>query len=120
VSFNARTKVFGGIPRSPKWDRVRDAFVKEKIFCAGCGQANPKLLAVHHITPYWMDPKLELETSNLICLCTGPAKCHFVLGHLLSWNSFNKNVINDAAAYYKKVANRPKHINTTQGRGINR
>lgn len=103
-------KVFGGKPRSPRWAGIRKAFLIEHPFCAGCGNAKPDQLECHHIYPYHLpdgDQK-ELDWSNLITLCTGPAKCHFILGHLLSWKSWNPDVIMDAKRFYRKIETRPK------------
>lgn len=79
--------------------------------------ADRKFLEVHHIYPYHLPDgkKMELEFSNLVTLCMGPAKCHFVLGHLLSWNSYNLDVLIDARRYYRKIETRP--FSTTHGSG---
>lgn len=103
-------RVFGGKPRSGRWGTVRRAFLAEHPFCAACGNAQPDQLEVHHIHPYHLPggEGLELEWSNLITLCCGSGKCHFVLGHLLSWKSWNADVVMDAGRYFAKVVKRPQ------------
>lgn len=102
-------KVFGGKPRSTKWPSLRKKFLTENPFCAACGNTKPAQMEVHHIYPYSFPDgdKRELEWDNLVTLCNGPGKCHFVWGHLLSWSSYNPNVIMDVKRFYRKVETRP-------------
>lgn len=85
--------------RSPKWDDVRDAFIKKNKTCAACGSDD--CLQVHHIIPFHVDPSKELDVNNLIVLCENKTKCHLKIGHLGSWRKFNPNVIEDAAHLLK-------------------
>ena len=89
--------------RSPKWKKVRQEFLKSNGVCAGCGTKDK--LEVHHIEPVHMNPDRELDITNLITLCD--KYCHFAIGHLLDYKSWNKNVIQDSAVYFNKVKNRP-------------
>lgn len=95
------------VQRSPEWRGVRDRFVALHPTCAACGSdAFPE---VHHIKPYHLFPKLELDPANLITLCDGPyRRCHFVVGHLCDWRSWNVDAVRDAAWLLDKVRNRPK------------
>lgn len=94
-----------GIPRSGKWPGVRTQFLKLNPFCAACG--SPEKVEVHHVIPYHLDRSKELDFENMITLCMGSGRCHFVHGHLLSWKSHNKDVRMDSIRYYKKIEIRP-------------
>jgi hypothetical protein len=59
------------------------------------------------VIPYHQDRSKELDFENMITLCMGSGKCHFVHGHLLSWKSHNKDVRMDSIRYYKKIETRP-------------
>ena len=94
-------------PRSPMWPKVRATHLKAHPVCEVCGHNLD--LEVHHIMPYHLKPELELSPDNLITLGT---KCptgnhHFFFGHLGSWQSYNKDVVADAAAWRKKMKERP-------------
>ena len=84
-----------------RWPAVRDAFARNK-FCAACGTRSQ--IEVHHLQPFHLVPKLELEASNLVVLCRS---CHLVFGHLHSWESYNPSCVNDAAAHLLQVRGRP-------------
>jgi len=96
-----------GIPRSSKWPGVRTQFLKLNPFCAACGSTEK--LEVHHVTPYHTPAgkSLELDFENLITLCMGSGRCHFVHGHLLNWRSHNRDVRMDSVRYYRKIETRP-------------
>lgn len=83
--------------RSPKWPRARAEYLLERPACEACGASHDT--QVHHVVPFHVSPKLELEKSNLIGLC-GPHGCnaHFRIGHLRNWNKANPNVWVDAKA----------------------
>lgn len=89
--------------RSPKWSAVRKQHLAANPFCAACG--TNKDLEVHHIVPVHIDSDKELDISNLITLCS--KQCHLLFGHLMSYKSWNKDVIKDCEVYYNKVKNRP-------------
>lgn len=91
--------------RSPKWSTIRKYHIDSQPHCQACG--NYKNLEVHHIIPVNVDRSKELDPENLITLCK---TCHFVFGHLMDWNSWNTEVINDCRVYYKKVINKPYNI----------
>lgn len=94
--------------RSTEWPRVRAEHLKKYPVCEACGQ-NDKL-QVHHVLPFHLDPKLELDPKNLITLCTdGPChiNCHFIWGHLGNTKCNNPNVREDAAFFRKRLENRP-------------
>jgi 5-methylcytosine-specific restriction enzyme A len=91
-----------GMPRSPKWKQVREAFMRAHPRCAATGDT--KNLEVHHIRPFHLDPSLELDPSNLITL---REDVHLLLGHLCDWHSFNPRVCEDAYYLFQKIENRP-------------
>ena len=103
LSFeNETVMVFGGEPRSSKWEKTRSDFVAEHNQCSCC--KTKKVLQVHHIEPFHNHPEKELDVNNLITLC---ATCHFVFGHLKNWRSYNPNVLEDVKVFRKKMEDRP-------------
>lgn len=107
--FQRLAKLFGcseGVPleasRSPKWETVRNDFIKRNRECVACGAGNA--LEVHHVLPFHLRRDLELVESNLVALCRD---CHFYFGHLKDWSSWNEHVRTDAAAFRAKVRARP-------------
>lgn len=86
--------------RSGAWPRVRAEHLKREPACAACGRQGD--VDVHHVIPYHVDPRLELDPGNLITLCADP--CHLVFGHLLSWRRANPFVREDAAMYLHRRA----------------
>jgi hypothetical protein len=52
-------------------------------------------------------PELELDRNNLITLCESKSKCHWIIGHLLNWRSYNPNAKEDALAFREKLLARP-------------
>ena len=92
----------GGKARSNQWPKVRKEFLKKHPCCAVCGGDTD--IDVHHEIPFHKDPVLELEESNLITLCTPH---HFLVGHLMSWRSYNTSVRSDASDWKLKINNRP-------------
>lgn len=97
-----------GKKRSSKWPKARKEFLAKNKSCAVCG--GKKKLEVHHIKPFHAHPELELDPSNLIILCEGQKEvnCHLWFGHLGNYQSFNENIVKDAADWSDKVKNRPK------------
>lgn len=108
-------KIPKGVKRSPKWPKAREAHLKQNKYCACCG--GTKRLQVHHVRPFWIFPELELSPKNLITLCEGSRKinCHFILGHLMSWKSFNVSVRLDCTKWLGKVLNRPDPKSVADG-----
>jgi hypothetical protein len=94
-----------GAKRSSSWPKVRAKFLKSNPSCAVCGST--KKLEVHHITPFHIDPSLELEESNLITLCESKkaVNCHLFFGHLCDYKSYNKSVKDDAFEWHLKLQN---------------
>lgn len=88
--------------RSPKWTNVRKQHLIENNSCCGCGKKDK--LEVHHIEPVHVNPNRELDPSNLVTLCKS---CHFTIGHLMDWSSWNIDVVGDCRVYLNKVSNRP-------------
>lgn len=104
VTLSCLTGVFGS--RSSEWNRIRLNFIKENPFCAWC--KSTKLLNVHHIKPFHTWPELELKKTNLITLCENPLfNCHFVLGHLSNWKSYNPLI--EKLVYFNNI--KPKEKN---------
>lgn len=64
-----------------------------------------KGLHVHHIVPFHVDPSKELDPTNLITLCG--KYCHYTIGHLMDYKSWNPNVIEDCKIYSEKIKTRP-------------
>jgi 5-methylcytosine-specific restriction endonuclease McrA len=89
--------------RSGHWPVLRAAWLKEHPACAACGASEH--LTVHHVVPFQVDPRKELDATNLITLCE---RCHLVFGHLGDWQSRNPDVRIDAAAYQAKRQARPR------------
>lgn len=90
-----RPRLILKIERSSQWRKVRAEHLKKEPFCQACGRrAN---LEVHHIIPVSFCPHKELDPENLMTLCGNP--CHFVFGHLMSYNCYNKDVRRMVAAY---------------------
>jgi hypothetical protein len=83
--------------RSPHWPHVRAAFLHGKA-CAACGGSEN--LEAHHKKPFHLHPDLELDPSNLICLCEKPShNCHFIFGHAGNWHGYVPTVEADAAKH---------------------
>lgn len=93
--------VYGAL-RSHLWPGVRKEHLELFPACAGCGRL--KQVQVHHVEPFHNRPELELSLKNLITLCP---ICHFALGHLFSFLSWNKDVVGDCKWLLQKVKGRP-------------
>jgi 5-methylcytosine-specific restriction protein A len=92
--------------RSSLWPRIRAEVLATDEVCAACGCK--KNLNVHHIKPFHLYPELELKRTNLIVLCESDGcNCHFALGHLLNWKSYNLSVVDDAEVFRTMILNRP-------------
>lgn len=92
--------------RSPKWESVRNRFVKDNPSCALCGDKSG--VEVHHVKPFHLFPALELDPSNLITLCRPH---HLLAGHLMDWSSFNPAVREDCLIWRDKIRKRPQGTN---------
>ncbi len=89
-------------PRSPHWPAVEKEHLKKEPECQACNTRNN--LQVHHVKPYHIHPELELEDANLLTLCEPH---HLLMGHLMLWKSFNKDVRSDASLWRTKIGGRP-------------
>ena len=100
-------KIPVGTQRSGRWPGVRAQHLKKHPRCEVCGGI--KKLNVHHKKPFWIFPELELDPGNLFTLCEGSRKinCHLIVGHLLSYLSFNPAVDEDARTWREKILGRP-------------
>ena len=97
---------FASEGRSPHWHKVRTEFIDQFPSCAVCGGAAN--LDVHHIKPFHLHPKLELDKDNLLTLCRksevlGGCDCHLVFGHGGSWQSFIPRVIENAVLLLPQI-----------------
>ena len=88
-----REHVTKPLTRSGEWPTVRKHFLEKNPTCAACG--GKKLLNVHHKEPFHLDPKLELDETNLITLCIRNL-CHVEIGHGDDYKAYNPNVAVDA------------------------
>ncbi len=70
------------------WQRCKREFFKivPKV-CACCG--SKKRIEVHHKKPRHLFPELAWVMDNLIALCGGGRGCHFHIGHLNSYRTYN-------------------------------
>lgn len=86
-----------GLKRSDQWPALRDEVIAEEGECQYCGAT--KLLQGHHIMPFHINPALELDKANVICLCMTPGEeCHFVQGHKRNWLTYEPNIREICAA----------------------
>ena len=92
-------KLLGG--RSWGWRKVRKEWLKKHPYCEVCGR---KSKTVHHIIPVHINKNKELDKTNLITLCHPH---HFLIGHLMKWSSWNKEVKKDAEIWKQKISKRP-------------
>lgn len=90
------------IKRSKKWPTFRRAYLKGYKECFACGRSKNLFirLAAHHILPYYIESKLELDQTNLIPLCR---RCHLLLGHLGSWDRINLSASIDISHIRDKI-----------------
>ncbi len=95
-----------GHKRSSKWRKVRKKHIKVYNECIVCG--SKKVLEVHHVEPFHINPARELDPTNLITLCDKRNMgCHFVFAHLKSWQSHNITILSDAQHWKNKIEHRP-------------
>lgn len=88
--------------RSSRWATIRRKHLQIQGTCAVCGTS--KNLQVHHLKPFHLNPKLELDENNLITLC---GMHHLLFGHLMRWESWNPNCKRDAEEWQEKIRKRP-------------
>lgn len=95
--------VGAGVPRSPQWPRVRNAYFTAHPACEfkGCKTHEMKLgdprrkFNVHHVEPFHINPAKELDPRNLITLCVSPENHHLYVGHLGDFQDVNPRVRRD-------------------------
>jgi 5-methylcytosine-specific restriction protein A len=90
------------VPRFPKWPTVRRHFLEKHSTCEACGGKED--LEAHHVKAFHMHPELELDDSNLCCLCEHKDReCHFRYGHAWNWKDICPTVRADVATELKRV-----------------
>lgn len=69
-----------GRPRSPRWRAVQRGHLAAHPACIVCGRIRIGLLhnQVHHLIPFHINPKLELDPANLRTVCR---KHHLHVAH---------------------------------------
>lgn len=87
--------------RVPAWAAFQAAHLAQEPKCAAC-EATNKLVA-HHIIPVTVNPKRELDPTNLITLCS---RCHLVFGHLMCADCYNPDVRKMTEEYRAKFRKR--------------
>lgn len=95
-----REHIVKRIGRSKGWSKLRKEYVRNNPTCEACGRSEK--LEVHHILPVHEYPDFELDYSNLVTLCGGSTKCHFVFGHLGNYKWSNGSVLSDANRFLEK------------------
>lgn len=89
--------------RSSGWKQIRNAHIIDNPKCAVC---NSKIgLQVHHIVPFYENPSLELDKSNLITLCVTNL-CHLNIGHGGDYKFYNAELLALIKAYKDKTLSR--------------
>jgi 5-methylcytosine-specific restriction endonuclease McrA len=97
---------FLGLPRASGWEKFAREWIEENPTCAACG--GKEHLQLHHKKPFHNHRELELSKKNVITLCMAPNRlCHFILGHLFNWSSWNDEVEEMSAKMLEKVLGRP-------------
>lgn len=102
-------KAPSGAKRSHLWPGIRKAHLAKFPACAVCGSV--RKVEVHHMTPFHVEPSLELDPSNLISLCEQKKfgiTCHLLVGHCGNYRGMNPDVKADAETWAKKLASRWK------------
>lgn len=111
--FNFFNKEIRYAVRTSGWSKLRKEHIKKQPSCMACG--TKKELEVHHIVPVHLAPEFELNPNNLITLCY---KCHFLIGHLKDYKSWNENVVQDSEILLKKIKNRPYSLDNAEYQSI--
>ena len=89
------------------WQKCKREFYKTiPKECACCG--SKKKIEVHHKLPRHLFPELALDHTNLIALCGGGKGCHFHIGHLNSYFTYN-GMIETVAFYVRKISVKRKN-----------
>ena len=97
--------MFGEKPRDPKWQALEKAHLKIEPGCIFCGRRDG--VEVHHVKPYHLYPREELDPANLATLCRKGGNHHLWEGHLGDFEKgYNLHVREQAQAYRQRVARR--------------
>ena len=81
-----------GASWSGKWRKAKRKYYKKhgKV-CKCCG--SKKNVELHHKLPRHLFPELALDEKNFIPLCNRKGVgCHFLLGHLQSYYTYNEKI----------------------------
>ena len=94
----------GGQKRSANWRTIRNEHIENHPTCECCGKKNKIIqpLEVHHKKPFYLNPELELEPTNLITLCRS---CHLLVGHLMNYKNYNDKVDSDSLYFNQRITN---------------
>jgi len=96
-----------GLKRSPKWAALSRRHRRHQPDCQLCGSL--VFCTTHHILPFHLFPEHELDPDNLITLCEGQTiNCHYFLGHMLDWKSYNPHLLEDIHRYRPMIKRRRK------------
>jgi len=77
-----------------EWEvtKAKRKYRKGSPVCECCGTKSSffgRNNDVHHMVPVHVDPKLACDQDNLITL---DRHCHFLIGHLGNWRSWNRRL----------------------------
>lgn len=101
-------KAAPGQRRHKDWPKTKRGYKKVRPNCEACGRGGRWSVDVHHIIPFQLAPDLELDPENLITLCTGKLRgggCHLLLGHGMSFRTFNPSVRSMSALVRTMIEN---------------
>lgn len=103
------------VRRSAKWEALSKRIIAKHPYCAVCGNTTKRELRGHHKVPVHVDPSRELDEANVVVLCQGKTvNCHLLVGHLMSWRSWNVAVDSDIARLASAIQSRPMLAQKTQ------
>ena len=91
-----------GLKRDPNWRYLAKGFLLHFPCCAVCGKKDG--VVPHHMIPFHVDRRRELNVDNLIPLCPDH---HLWFGHLGLWQSWNPDVLFDCGLWRTKIEGRP-------------
>lgn len=75
-----------------KWRKAKRKFYKKnEKKCAVC--SGRKSVQLHHKKPRHLFPELALDENNFLPLCNRKGvSCHFLIGHMGSYHTYNANI----------------------------
>ena len=94
----------GAVPRSSHWPAVRRAWLAEHPACEVCGSKDSP--EAHHVVPFELDHRRELDPTNLITLGRNCGH-HLTFGHCGDFKSENFECRSDVAHWKRKYMERP-------------